>query len=323
MMVIVSMRVIVSVMVIVSMRVIVMWLLVLSDDCGQEHLTKCAQPLRVFTDNSEFGLVSTVEELVQICPDLNQGLHCIDRYTRRCMTEQQRFHFNHLYNGTNIVIHEICREGPYQTEFLRHAPCMQEVRTDYEECAKSYQQKIQKMTELRNTSDSTSSNGGEAKLRTVCCSFQEYLRCSQTAVLMKCGEESAKFTENFLDRVASSLLQLANALVVLSLTAEDGEIEVRILVGYERERELKRERVKKETRDEIERETKNKGHERQYRDERERRNRKKKKDRQESKGKKETQEKETIEEERIEREIKACRRKREKNIRGKKETQEK
>nr|CAD7603246.1 unnamed protein product [Timema genevievae] len=187
-----------------------LWVLVLSDDCGQEHLTKCAQPLRVFTDNSEFGLVSTKEELDQICPDLNQGLHCIDRYTRRCMTEQQRFHFNHLYNGTNMVIHEICREGPYQTEFLRHAPCMQEVRTDYEKCAISYQQKIQKIMEFRNNSDSTPLNGGEAKLRTVCCSFQDYLRCSQTTVLMKCGEESAKFTENFLDRVASSLIQGLN-----------------------------------------------------------------------------------------------------------------
>nr|CAD7411777.1 unnamed protein product [Timema poppensis] len=171
------------------------------------------------------------------------------------MTEQQRFHFNHLYNGTNIVIHEICREGPYQTEFLRHAPCMQEVRTDYEECAKSYQQKIQKMTELRNTSDSATSNGGEAKLRTVCCSFQEYLRCSQTAVLMKCGEESAKFTENFLDRVASSLLQIH-----CDKYPQGSEKCAEIPNRATRD---ERERVKKETRDEIDREMRNKGHERQ------------------------------------------------------------
>nr|CAD7199601.1 unnamed protein product [Timema douglasi] len=291
------------------------WLLVLSDDCGQEHLTKCAQPLRVFTDNSEFGLVSTVEELVQICPDLNQGLHCIDRYTRRCMTEQQRFHFNHLYNGTNIVIHEICREGPYQTEFLRHAPCMQEVRTDYEECAKSYQQKIQKMTELRNTSDSATSNGGEAKLRT------EYLRCSQTAVLMKCGEESAKFTENFLDRVASSLLQIH-----CDKYPQGSEKCAEIPNRATRD---ERERVKKETRDEIDREMRNKGHERQKERDNIDTREKKEKERRERKGKKETQEKERDDRGRKNRKVKKETQEKDRNDRGrknrkgKKETQEK
>uniref|UniRef100_A0A4Y0BIS7 Protein TsetseEP domain-containing protein n=1 Tax=Anopheles funestus TaxID=62324 RepID=A0A4Y0BIS7_ANOFN len=118
---------------------------VLSEDCGQEELVQCTRPLQVLSATSELSFVTKKEELDKLCPDLHTGLHCIRSYTRRCMNIHQRDHFNKLYHGTNEVIHELCEEGPYQEDFLRHAPCMRHVKKDYEVCAARYQSTMAKI----------------------------------------------------------------------------------------------------------------------------------------------------------------------------------
>lgn len=118
---------------------------VTTEDCGQEELVQCTKPLQVLSATSELSFVTKKEELDKLCPDLHAGLHCIRSYTRRCMNIHQRDHFNKLYHGTNEVIHELCEEGPYQEDFLRHAPCMRHVKKDYEVCAVSYQSTMAKI----------------------------------------------------------------------------------------------------------------------------------------------------------------------------------
>jgi len=41
-------------------------------------------------------------------------MKCIQKYTINCMQQKQREHFNSLYTGTNMVIMELCQDGPYQ-----------------------------------------------------------------------------------------------------------------------------------------------------------------------------------------------------------------
>lgn len=128
---------------------------VTTEDCGQEELVQCTKPLQVLSATSELSFVTKKEELDKLCPDLHAGLHCIRSYTRRCMNIHQRDHFNKLYHGTNEVIHELCEEGPYQEDFLRHAPCMRHVKKDYEVCAVSYQSTMAKIGQLATTSTTT------------------------------------------------------------------------------------------------------------------------------------------------------------------------
>lgn len=128
---------------------------VTTEDCGQEELVQCTKPLQVLSATSELSFVTKKEELDKLCPDLHSGLHCIRSYTRRCMNIHQRDHFNKLYHGTNEVIHELCEEGPYQEDFLRHAPCMRHVKKDYEVCAVSYQSTMAKIGQVATTSSTT------------------------------------------------------------------------------------------------------------------------------------------------------------------------
>lgn len=42
----------------------------------------------------------------------------------------------------------------------------------------------------------------------VCSAFQEYLECSHHTVRRQCGDDTARFTKDFLDRMSSSLLKV-------------------------------------------------------------------------------------------------------------------
>ncbi|GAB0099526.1 uncharacterized protein DMENIID0001_153980 [Sergentomyia squamirostris] len=178
----------------------------LGEHCGHDELTRCSRRLQVLSSTSDLTIATNKEELNQICPDLYGGLHCIRSYTRRCMTLQQRNHFNKLYHGTNQVIRDLCREGQYQNDYLRHAPCLRMVKPDYEICAKKYQDTISRVTEMEQKA-LTNSSDESSTLAVVCCSFREYLDCSEMTARRICGDEVAAFTRSFLDKMGDNLIR--------------------------------------------------------------------------------------------------------------------
>nr|CAD7587562.1 unnamed protein product [Timema genevievae] len=68
---------------------------------------------------------------------------------------------------------------------------------------------------------------GASDLVTTCCLFQDAVEGAQTTIYLAVSEEVEGLTGKYF-----ADCKLANALVVLSSIAEDGEIEVRISVGY-------------------------------------------------------------------------------------------
>lgn len=175
------------------------------EECGQAELTNCAKPLQILQSTSELSIAVKKEELDKLCPDLHNGLLCIRSYTRRCMTLQQRNHFNKLYHGTNQVIRDLCKEGQYQDEFLKHAPCLRHVQSEYEVCAKRYEETIAFINQARSQENVTLTEDDNVK--TVCCSFTEFLDCSEQTARKTCGEETAQFTRGFLDKMSSTLVK--------------------------------------------------------------------------------------------------------------------
>ncbi|XP_044734450.1 uncharacterized protein LOC123296842 [Chrysoperla carnea] len=172
--------------------------------CGHEELVQCAQRLHILSDSTELTFVSSKAELDKVCPGLHKGLLCIHSYTLRCMTLSQRNHFHELYRGTSTVIKELCKEGPYQEEFLRHLPCMHSVVKDYEICTMRYQTALEAINKL-DRSNETNEND---TIKNVCCSFQEYMNCGTNTMRQSCGEEAAQFTRSFMDRMSSNLIKL-------------------------------------------------------------------------------------------------------------------
>ncbi|XP_033332097.2 uncharacterized protein LOC117223739 [Megalopta genalis] len=170
-----------------------------SQECGPDRLVKCGRPLERINSN-DFTFATTKERLHERCPILESSMRCIQRYTFDCLDEDQREQFNNLYAGTNKVVMEVCQDGPYQDKFMKHAPCMHKVQPLYELCMKKYQAITQEM----ERSNSTSPGGS---MKNLCCGFREYLDCSHHSVRRQCGDDTAQFTKEFLDRMSGSLLR--------------------------------------------------------------------------------------------------------------------
>uniref|UniRef100_A0A2M4AAG4 Putative lateral signaling target protein 2 n=2 Tax=Anopheles triannulatus TaxID=58253 RepID=A0A2M4AAG4_9DIPT len=217
-----------------------------AENCGQEELTNCVRPFQVIQSPSDLSIATKREDLDRVCPDLNHGLQCIRSYTRRCMNLEQRNHFNQLYNGTHQFVRDLCREGEYQKEFLAHAPCLQLVRPDYEVCGRRYHQTVIAITQQgqpaehhqhnhqhhhhhqhhdqehhqqqqllqhnvrrhRRNHHTASRTDDEDDVQKVCCSFLEYLDCSEAAARKTCGAATAQFTRGFLDKMSSTLIKM-------------------------------------------------------------------------------------------------------------------
>lgn len=199
-----------------------------AENCGQEELARCARPFQVLQSSTDLSIATKKEELDKICPDLTTGLQCIRSYTRRCMTLEQRDRFNKLYNGTHQFVRDLCREGPYQNEFLSHAPCLQRVKPDYEVCGRKYHNTVSVITQQQHHHEhhqarhdrhhqqqqqlqnhhTTDGRNAEEDVRTVCCSFIEYLDCSEGAAKKTCGTDTARFTRGFLDKMSSTLITM-------------------------------------------------------------------------------------------------------------------
>ncbi|XP_031626675.1 uncharacterized protein LOC116342972 [Contarinia nasturtii] len=172
------------------------------ETCDFNELVSCTRPLSEISEFSGLSFLSKKSDLDKLCPDLLAGLECIQSYTRRCMNQDQRNHFNQLYHGTGEVIHELCdKDSKYQEDFLRHAPCLLHVQNKYEECSKHYQDTLAKLPE-------PSPNTTHKALEEVCCSFREYISCTEHIVKHTCGKEAAHFTRNILDRISNSLMRL-------------------------------------------------------------------------------------------------------------------
>ncbi|XP_076244395.1 uncharacterized protein LOC143185330 [Calliopsis andreniformis] len=175
-----------------------------SQECGHERLVKCGRPLERI-NNYDLGFAMEKEELQRICPELETSMKCIQAFTFDCMQEKQREEFNSMYVGTNKVVIELCHDGPYQDEFLKHAPCIQKVQPEYELCSKKYQRTTQEL-ERRNHTLSLNES-----LKSLCCGFKEYLECSHHRIRRHCGDDTAQFIKEFLDRMSTSLLKMSCA----------------------------------------------------------------------------------------------------------------
>ncbi|KAJ8986135.1 hypothetical protein NQ317_005607 [Molorchus minor] len=187
------------------------------EHCSQQHLMECAKPLSVLTD-SGLTFVSNKTDLYRICPDLHNATRCIHAHTRLCMNAVQRKHFKKLFHGTGLMVQELCKSGTFQDEFLKHAPCMAQVEKEAQVCFKRYAKAINEIQ--ANTLDVNSEEldmamvmkkkreAADVGVRSVCCSFQEYVECSTQTMRRKCGDEAAEFSRQFLDKMSMSMIKL-------------------------------------------------------------------------------------------------------------------
>ncbi|XP_053962132.1 uncharacterized protein LOC128865803 [Anastrepha ludens] len=178
------------------------------EECGQEEFTKCAEPLEMLHLTSEFSIgAAKKDELDKLCNELKKGVRCIQSYTRRCMPLQQRNQFNKLYHGTNQFIRDLCIKGEFQDEYLKHAPCSEMAKKEFEVCANRYKETMVFLKPNKNQESHENITLNE-NIKTICCSINELVDCSEDAARKICGTDAAKFTRELVDKYANSLTKL-------------------------------------------------------------------------------------------------------------------
>ncbi|KAI8122470.1 uncharacterized protein LOC111684790 isoform X1 [Lucilia cuprina] len=179
-----------------------------AEECGQEEFTKCAEPLEMLHLTSEFSIgAAKKEELDKLCHELRKGVRCIQSYTRRCMDLQQRNQFNKLYHGTNQFIRDLCNKGEFQDEYLKHAPCSEMAKREFEVCANRYKETMVFLKPNKNQESQENITINE-NIKTICCSINELVDCSENAARKICGADAAKFTRELVDKYANSLTKI-------------------------------------------------------------------------------------------------------------------
>ncbi|XP_030375339.1 uncharacterized protein LOC115624680 [Scaptodrosophila lebanonensis] len=180
-----------------------------AEECGQEEFTKCAEPLEMLHLTSEFSIgAAKKDELDKLCHELRKGVRCIQSYTRRCMDLQQRNQFNKLYHGTNQFIRDLCNKGEFQEEYLKHAPCSEMAKRDFEVCANRYKETMVFLKPNKNQQETQENVTLNENIKTICCSINELVDCSENAARKICGNDAAKFTRELVDKYANSLTKI-------------------------------------------------------------------------------------------------------------------
>jgi hypothetical protein len=159
------------------------------------------------------------------CPykNLERHFRCVDEFTRRCMTPDQRGAFYSLYTVPTLDMQELCTEGsPYREEYLKHAACLRTVHTEYVQCGRRHQTELASLmvdqeqhTESDGTLALTTSpiTGAEQitqNLARLCGSFRGHLQCVHGIVRATCGQQTEEFASQFLSQMASSLLNICD-----------------------------------------------------------------------------------------------------------------
>ncbi|XP_060856513.1 uncharacterized protein LOC132934244 [Metopolophium dirhodum] len=159
------------------------------------------------------------------CPykNLERHFRCVDAFTRRCMTPDQRGAFYSLYTVPTMDMQELCTEGsPYREEYLKHAACLRTVHTEYVQCGRRHQTELSSL--MVDQEQHTGSDGSVASttlpitdaehitqnLARLCGSFRGHLQCVHGIVRATCGQQTEEFASQFLSQMASSLLNICD-----------------------------------------------------------------------------------------------------------------
>nr|CAD7411246.1 unnamed protein product [Timema poppensis] len=120
---------------------------------------------------------------------------CVQQYTHSCFTESRRQDFDKAVEGSMEYVRQICEVSHYQTEYLKHAPCIKSTLTRAEHCGKHYQYLVSQVS--RDVSNSK-----------LCCPHQRFRTCVLQETRRQCdggadGGKAFKFARQILDKALS------------------------------------------------------------------------------------------------------------------------
>ncbi|CAD7084213.1 unnamed protein product [Hermetia illucens] len=134
----------------------------------------------------------TKSEIVGKCDVFQQGMKCIDEYTKKCIEAEKRKLFDSTVFGAKSFLKKLCYDSHFQADYLRHKECFVFIEDDWQRCSSQF---LTILTEELHSVDNRSKNISN-KFMQFCCSRYAYEQCIGNSAKIKCHKTSANFVEN-------------------------------------------------------------------------------------------------------------------------------
>lgn len=163
-------------------------------DCDGRALLRCSRAPAQLEN-----LTSAVGELEMFCGSLDWHRHCVDIYTRSCLTPRSRALFYRLYGATNRVLETVCGEELPRQEFASHAECYERLRRELEKLTREFRHGVPRMSR---------GDGNSAATGRVCDAARRFVRSLQELVLEECEESSAQYVRALLHEMSENVISV-------------------------------------------------------------------------------------------------------------------
>lgn len=163
-------------------------------DCDGRELLRCSRAPAQLKN-----LTSAVGELEMFCSHLNWYRHCVDTYTRSCLTPRSRALFYRLYGDTNRVLETVCGEELPRQEFASHAECYEKLRRGLEKLTREFRHGVPRMSR---------GDGNSAATGRVCDAARRFVRSLQELGLEECEESSAEYVRTLLHEMSENVISV-------------------------------------------------------------------------------------------------------------------
>lgn len=161
-------------------------------DCDGRELLRCSRAPAQLKN-----LTSAVGELEMFCGHLGWHRHCVDIYTRSCLTPRSRALFYRLYGDTNRVLETVCGEEILRQEFASHAECYDRLQRGLGKLTREFHLGVPRMS---------GGDGNSAATGRVCDAVRRFVRSLQELVLVECEERSAEYVRALLHEMSENVI---------------------------------------------------------------------------------------------------------------------
>ncbi|XP_037773114.1 uncharacterized protein LOC119568682 [Penaeus monodon] len=124
-------------------------------------------------------------------------MRCVDGYTAKCMTVEQRASLEEHLKGARATLAFLCDDPVFQKDYLSHGQCIIDVRDDWDKCHNHFKYLVNREHTRVNITQTKRDHN-------ICCIRAGFLSCVYGISYLKCGKSEAIFLKKVTETLSYS-----------------------------------------------------------------------------------------------------------------------
>ncbi|XP_042890521.1 uncharacterized protein LOC122265333 [Penaeus japonicus] len=162
---------------------------------NKTELDTCLEKVAGYMPKS--GLPADRQQLINMCRAFKGGMKCVDNYTAKCMTANQRTALEEHLKGARATLAFLCDDPVFQKDYLSHGQCIIDVRDDWDKCHNHFKYLVNRAHVRSNITQAKRDHN-------ICCIRAGFLSCVYGISYFKCGKNEAMFLKKVTETLSYS-----------------------------------------------------------------------------------------------------------------------